>query len=131
MINTQRSLFERIGGREGLALLLRHFYSDVRQHVLLGPIFNKQIQNWPEHLETIGSFWARLTGGPSNYSGQMPAKHLALGIDATHFSAWLQLWRFNCSSHLKEAEAQEMISLAHEIGRRLKSILGVEPLATG
>jgi hemoglobin len=129
LINLQPSLYERIGGQEGLALLLRHFYADVRQHALLGPIFNRQINDWPEHLQTIASFWARLTGGPSEYSGHMPAKHLALGIDATHFTAWLQLWRFNCSSHLKDTEAQEMISLAHDIGRRLRSILGVESSA--
>ena len=122
-LNTQQSLYERIGGREGLAFLLRRFYADVRQHELIGPIFNKQIHDWPAHLETIGAFWARLTGGPSNYSGQMPAKHINLGIDAQHFNAWLQLWRFNCSSHLKETEAQEMIGLAHEIGQRLKGII--------
>lgn len=122
---TGQSLYERIGGRGGLALLLRHFYSDVRQHELLGPIFNRQINDWPAHLEKIGSFWARVTGGPSEYAGRMPAKHLDLGIESRHFAAWLQLWRFNCSSHLKEPEAHEMISLAHEIGARLKSILGV------
>lgn len=129
-LNAQKSLYERIGGREGLARHLEYFYSDVRQHELIGPIFNKQIQDWPEHLEKIASFWARLTGGPSDYSGPMPAKHLNLGIDTRHFSAWLQLWRFNCSSHFKEPEAQEMISLAHEIGRRLKSIIapGSQPL---
>lgn len=126
-LNTSSSLYERIGGREGLAFHLKHFYSDVRQHALLGPIFNKQIQDWPEHIEKIASFWARLTGGPSDYAGQMPAKHLNLGIEAQHFSAWLQLWHFNCSSHFKEPEAQEMISLAHEIGRRLKSIVAPEP----
>jgi hemoglobin len=125
-VDSQRSLYERIGGREGLALLLRHFYSDVRQHAVLGPIFNRQIDNWPEHLEKIGTFWARLTGGPSDYSGQMPAKHMSLGIDGSHFAAWLQLWTFNCANHLKETEAKEMIGLAHEIGRRLKYILGVE-----
>ena len=127
LTNTQQSLYERIGGRGGLALLLRHFYSDVRQHTLLGPIFEQQIDDWPAHLEKIGSFWARLTGGPSEYSGQMPAKHLNLEIEARHFAAWLQLWSFNCSSHLKETEAREMINLAHEIGRRLKTIIGVEP----
>ena len=57
----------------------------------------------------------------------MPMKHLNLGIEAQHFGAWLQLWTFNCRSHLKEAEAEEMICMAQEIGRRLKSILGVEP----
>lgn len=124
----QRSLYERIGGRDGLAKFLQHFYSDVRQHAVIGPIFNKQIYDWPAHLEKIGLFWARLTGGPSDYSGQMPMKHFNLGIEARHFGAWLQLWTFNCRSHFTEAEAGEMISLAHEIGRRLKSILGVEPL---
>ena len=126
--NLQPSLYERLGGRDGLARLLNHFYSDVRQHALIGPIFNRQIDDWPKHLEKIGSFWARLSGGPSGYSGQMPMKHLNLGIEARHFGAWLQLWTFNCRSHFKESEAEEMICMAQEIGRRLKSILGVEPL---
>jgi hemoglobin len=122
-VNTQRSLYDRIGGREGLAVLLRHFYADVRQHEELGPIFNRQISDWPAHLEKIGTFWARLTGGPSNYAGGMPAKHMNLGIDPGHFAAWLQLWSFNCTCHLPKTEAQEMIGLAREIGQRLKSII--------
>jgi hemoglobin len=125
------TLYERIGGRDTLAHLLRHFYSDIRQHKLVGPIFNEKIQDWPSHLETIGSFWARLTGGPSNFSGGMPAKHLPLGLNASHFHAWLQLWEFNCRAHLKTAEAQEMITLAHEIGRRLKAIIGVTDFKLG
>jgi hemoglobin len=119
------SLYDRIGGRETLAQLLRHFYSDIRQHQVVGPIFNEQIKDWPSHLETIGSFWARLTGGPSTYSGGMPAKHVNLGLNASHFQAWLQLWEFNCRAYLEAKEAQEMISLAHEIGRRLRGIIGV------
>lgn len=129
-MNTPQSLYERIGGQGGLALLLRHFYSDIRQHEVLGPIFNRQIEDWPAHLEKIGSFWARLTGGPPGYSGQMPAKHMNLGIDARHFAVWLQLWSFNCSSYLKQDEAREMITLAHEVGKRLKHILGVESPAS-
>ena len=119
----QQSLFERIGGRAGLAPLLKHFYADVRQHALLGPVFNQQISDWPHHIETITSFWARLTGGPSDYSGQMPAKHIQLGIDVSHFDAWLKLWSFNCSVYLSQNEAREMTSLAHDIGRRLKGIV--------
>lgn len=119
----QKNLYERIGGRGGLARLLRHFYSDVRQHATLGPVFNREVADWSAHLETIASFWSRLTGGPSDYSGQMPAKHIRLGIDAGHFDAWLQLWRFNCLAHLGDAEAREMTTLAQEIGRRLKGIL--------
>lgn len=121
------NLYHRIG-REKLATLLRHFYADIRQHKVVGPIFNAQIQDWTEHLETIHSFWARMTGGPSQYSGQMPAKHLALGLNLNHFQAWLQLWEFNCRNYLAQPEAQEMIQLAHEIGRRLKRIVGIREL---
>jgi hemoglobin len=75
-----QTLFERIGGMEKLRPFLWHFYADVRQHQVIGPIFNARIQNWPEHVAKIAEFWARATGGPSNYAGQMPLKHLALGV---------------------------------------------------
>ncbi len=126
LMKLSQKLYDRIGGQAGLQNLLRHFYADVRQHALLGPIFNRQIHDWPAHLELIGSFWARATGGPSSYSGGMPAKHLNLGIEPRHFAAWLQLWSFNCTAQLKQPEAQEMISLAQEIGKRLKSIISAE-----
>jgi hemoglobin len=116
-------LFDRIGGQAELSKLLRYFYADVRQHQLIGPVFNEHIKDWPAHLAKIGEFWARVTGGPSNYSGQMPAKHLTLGLDPHHFAAWLQLWDSNCRCYLQPREAQEMSALAHEIGLRLKSII--------
>jgi hemoglobin len=118
------TLYERIGGRESVATLLRHFYADVRQHRLIGPIFNAQISDWREHLELIGSFWTRLTGGPSNYSGNVPGKHILLGLSPNHFQTWLQLWEFNCRNYLKTPEAAEMIELAHDIGRRLSRLAG-------
>lgn len=117
------NLYERIGRQPGIQNLLHHFYADVRQHALLGPVFARHIHDWPAHLKKIGTFWAQVTGGPSGYNGGMPARHLALGIEAAHFGAWLQLWEFNCNAHLQPAEAEEMIALAHEIGRRLKTIL--------
>jgi hemoglobin len=126
MNQTSKSLYDRIGGRETLTVLLRHFYADVWQHELIGPIFNRQIKDWPSHLAKIGEFWARITGGPSNYLGQMPAKHFGLGLEPRHFAVWLGLWECNCRCYLKSQEAQEMSQLAREIGRRLKSIISSE-----
>ena len=48
-----RSLYERLGGHEGILKLIKPFYADVRQHELLGPIFNSHIQDWSAHLEKI------------------------------------------------------------------------------
>lgn len=120
------SLYERIGGRETLAILLRHFYADVRQQRLLGPVFNEHIHDWPAHLAKIGEFWARLTGGPSSFVGSLPLKHAPLGIGARHFDAWLGLWETNCRCYLAPGEALELFELAQMIGRRLQSIVVTE-----
>jgi len=117
------SLYERIGAHEGIAKLLRHFYADVRQHRVIGPIFNERIKDWPAHIAKIGEFWARATGGSSNYSGQMPLKHLNLDLEPRHFGSWLELWDANCRCYLPPREAREMSALAHEIGHRLRHIV--------
>jgi truncated hemoglobin YjbI len=46
-------LYQRIGGREGISNLLKHFYADVRQDPPIGPIFDTQIEDWKRHLEII------------------------------------------------------------------------------
>jgi hemoglobin len=125
MTENSQSLYERIGGEEGIAKLLKHFYADVRQHNLIGPIFNRQIEDWPSHLAKIGQFWARVTGGPSTYAGPMPMKHFPLGLEAAHFAVWLELWDFNCRIYLKPVEAKEMSNLAHEVGKRLSQMVSM------
>jgi hemoglobin len=116
-------LYERIGGREGLLELLRHFYADVRQHEEIAPIFAANIEDWPAHLEKIADFWSGLTGGPALYRGGMPWKHVPLKLEEKHFEAWLGLWARTCHAHLSEPEAGELIAVAEKIGQRLRMII--------
>lgn len=116
------SLYERLGGHDGILKLLKSFYTDVRQHAVLGPIFNAQIQDWPAHLEKITEFWALQTGGPSRYRGGFAGAHLSLGLQPEHFQHWLGLWEFNNDRSLAAREAAEMNALAHEFGRRLFAV---------
>jgi hemoglobin len=118
MTNDQ-SLHERLGGHDGILKLIKSFYADVRQHAVLGPIFNAKIQNWPEHLEKIAEFWALQAGGESRYRGGFGAAHLSLGLQPEHFQLWLGLWEFNNSRLLAPREAEEMNALAHQFARRL------------
>lgn len=115
-------LYDRIGGRDGLALLLRRFYADVRQHDVIGPIFAAQVHDWPAHLEKIAGFWSGLTGGPALYGGGMAARHIPLRLEEPHFQAWLGLWHRHCKAHLPAQEADEMIAIAESIGQRLRAI---------
>jgi len=121
--STRSPLFERLGGREPLAKFLRHFYADVRQHQVIGPIFNAQIHDWPAHLEKIADFWSTATGGPPTYAGPMPQRHFPLGLGEEHFQAWLELWRRNCRIYFAPPEAADMIDLAESIGERLRTLI--------
>jgi truncated hemoglobin YjbI len=47
-------LHQRIGGYEGISKLLRHFYADVRQDPLIGPIFNAKDQGLETSLGNHG-----------------------------------------------------------------------------
>lgn len=118
------SVFEQMGGAPALKKLLHHFYADVRQDEVIGPIFNARIHDWPTHLDKIGNFWARQTGGPSNYAGGFGAAHLSLGLQPEHFQRWLGLWERNCRQHLEPGVADKMIARAYDLGNNLKRMVG-------
>ena len=118
-------IYQRIGGREGILNLLRHFYADVRQDRLIGPVFNAQIKDWKEHLDVIASFWETLIGGPRTYARPMPMKHVPLHLREEHFERWLFLWQANCRAQLPADVAREMVDLAHHISGKLRLILRI------
>ncbi len=126
----QPSLFVRLGGIEGIRRLIHPFYADVRQHAVLGPIFNERIHDWAAHQANIAEFWALQTGGPSKYSGGFVGAHLPLQLRSEHFAHWLELWECNCRRHLREPESTEMIALAHEFGRRLQNVVLLQRRST-
>jgi len=117
-----RTLYERLGGYDGLHRLVKWFYAKVRYDPLLEPIFNARIAVWSEHIETITQFWARATGGPSEWAGGM-GRHFFLELGPEHFAAWLKVWDENCRELLPTAEAEAMSALAHNIGDDLQRML--------
>ena len=121
------SLYELLGGHAGILGFIRPFCMDVRQHAVLGPIFNAHIKDWETHLAKIADFWALQTGGPSGYRGGFAGAHLQIGIRPEFFDHWLSLWDFNCQRALEPTEAGEMSALAHEMGRRLRKVVEGRP----
>ncbi|MEI9863187.1 MAG: group III truncated hemoglobin [Limisphaerales bacterium] len=112
-------LYERLGGHEGILKLIKPFYADVRQHKVIGPIFNSHIQDWRAHLEKITEFWAMQAGGSSRYPGGFAGAHMSLGLQAEHFQQWLGLWELNNARSLAAPEAEEMNALAQRLAGRL------------
>jgi hemoglobin len=120
-------LFVRLGGREKLLILIRNFYASVREDAVLGPIFIQHIQDWPAHVETVADFWSVQTGGPRTYPGGFLGAHAQLGLQAAHLERWLTQWEKSCQLHFAKNEAGEMISLAHRLGSRMKTVLPLQP----
>lgn len=116
---TDKSLYERLGGHAGIWKLIQPFYADVRQHALLGPIFNSHVKDWDAHLAKIAEFWSLQAGGESKYPGGFAGAHMSLGLQPEHFQNWIALWECNNARQLPPVEAAEMNALAHELGRRL------------
>lgn len=108
------TLFDRLGGKPGVSRLIKWFYARVRFEPLLEPVFNAHVERWSEHLEVLIDYWCGMAGGPTAYTGGM-GKHFRLGLDASHFEAWLSVWEQNCRDLLQPREADEMVFLARNI----------------
>lgn len=117
------SLYDLLGGRGKLDILLRNFYASLRLHPVLGPIFEIHVGDWPEHLRVVGDFWAVQTGGPSQYHGRLLAAHAPLGVTSRHFEAWLAQWRQSCALHFEPAVAAQMVALAEALATRMRAAL--------
>lgn len=90
-----------IQNREDVNLLVRTFYTKIRQDDLLGPIFNRMIpeEAWPEHLEKLTDFWETNLFGIRKFKGNPTHKHIKTDkafdytISKKHFNQWLCLWK--------------------------------------
>lgn len=89
--------------------LVSAFYIEVRKDELLGPIFNRHIIDWPEHLERLTDFWetnlfyvTKFRGNPMQVHQKVDAAE-NYTINEMHFGVWLNLW-FKTLDSLFEGE---------------------------
>ena len=121
MSATESTLYDRLGGRDGLRHLVSRFYGLAQQDPLLGPVFGAHVHDWDSHVETVVNFWSNHTGGPALYRGGM-GRHLQLGLQPEHFDRWLALWRKNAVECVGEACASELQEIAQHIAGNLKAM---------
>jgi len=82
------TLYERLGGEEGIATIVRTFYDRVLNDPLLQPFFRHTDMNRQRRHQT--QFLIYATGGAPRYTGAtMKKAHAGLGIRHQHFDAIL------------------------------------------
>jgi len=93
-------LTKEIETRLDVSKLVGEFYKKIREHSILGPIFNRAIpdESWPAHLEKLTDFWETNLFGKPVFKGNPMQAHRNLDvannhtIEMEHFGLWIQLW---------------------------------------
>jgi hemoglobin len=101
--------------------LVELFYGRVRRDPLIGPVFNKAIDDWPEHLERLQAFWSSVMLTSGRYKGRPLPAHIKHGdsITPVSFERWLQLWREATEEVLPPNAAAAMQDKAARIAESL------------
>lgn len=110
-------------------LLVDEFYGKVQVDDLLGPIFNKVVQNnWPKHLEKMYGFWETICFDVKKYSGSPFQKHIPLPIEESHFERWLFLFHQTVDQYFQGDKADDVKKRSSQMGMmfqyKLKHIKG-------
>lgn len=105
---------------EQIDRVVSRFYSDIRAHPALGPVFAGHVADWPGHEEKIGRFWRNALLLQRSYDGNPMQVHRAAGdVEPGHFPVWLSLFDAVLETELPPPLAQAWSGLAHRIGRGL------------
>lgn len=88
--------------------LVDAFYTKVQKDDLIGPIFDRIIQDkWPEHLEKMYRFWETVLLDKHSYKGSPFAPHAKLPLEKKHFERWLSLFFETIDEHFEGKKAEE------------------------
>ena len=106
--------------------LIERFYSAVCNDDLLGPIFQRHVNDWPHHLTRMKDFWTSVMVEPGRFSGNPMQKHIAIGgLSDGHFDRWQSLWDQTLMDSVPSAEAADRFrQAARRIGESL--LTGIE-----
>lgn len=112
-----------------ISTLVDTFYARVREHPQLGPIFNNAVDDWPEHLAKLKSFWESVALNAGVYSGRPMQAHMRVpAIEPAHFGQWLYLFEQTLRDIAPTEEAVEYFMVrASRIGESLKLGLFFRP----
>jgi hemoglobin len=101
--------------------LVHAFYERVRIDPMLGPIFNREIRDWDEHLDKLCAFWSSVTLMTGRFKGTPMRVHIGLAeITPAHFARWLALFQATALKVCPAEAAQVFVDRAHRIGESLQ-----------
>lgn len=119
---------KEIKNREQVDSLVRTFYGKIRKDGVLGPIFERIIDDWEAHFDLLVDFWETQLFLKRKYHGNPILAHqdvdqkMEYGITSEHFGLWLNLW-FETIDELFEGETAY---IAKNRAQKMSTMLYIE-----
>lgn len=108
---------------DGLRRLVHKFYARVRLDPYIGPVFERAVEDWDEHLAKLTNFWSAVTLGTGRFRGNPMGAHMRLPIEPEMFDRWLSLWGETVDELFEPPASDILRAKAARIGQSLQ--LGV------
>ncbi len=112
---------------EEIARLVERFYAVAREDPQLGPVFERHVTDWDEHLTKMRDFWSGAIYRTGRYAGRPLEVHRNIPeIEGEHFDRWLALWT-RTVEQVVESEARVPLSLfAGRMAATMRSRMGLD-----
>lgn len=117
-----QGIVDETGVNEEMIVNLVHtFYGKVRTDPLIGPIFERVIEDWDPHLAKMCDFWSSVMLMSGRYKGNPMVAHMRLKmVQPRHFERWLALFRQTARAECPSEIAELFIGRAENIARSLQ-----------
>lgn len=107
--------------------LVHTFYAKVRRDEILGPIFNRRVGNWEEHLNKLCLFWSSVALMTGSYKGRPVEVHSRISdVSSPHFDRWLALFDETAREVCPPQAALLFIDRAVRIAESLKLGIAID-----
>ena len=108
---------------QSIAVLVDTFYARVREDDVIGPVFNRVVADWPEHLAKLKDFWSSVVLSAGTYKGNPMMAHLPIPeMDPQHLERWLSLWDLTLSEIFEPEIAEIFLGKAIMVGERFVAV---------
>ncbi|MBL4740780.1 MAG: group III truncated hemoglobin [Sneathiella sp.] len=112
--------------------MVDRFYEKVREHSILGPIFDTKIgDRWSEHMPKMYRFWSSVLNSSGLYSGNPMQKHKPLTdkVKPEYFTHWLDLFRETLEELFDNKDVEFIFEKAERIAQSLSLGMFYNPAA--
>jgi hemoglobin len=100
---------------QAIGACVHRFYAMANDDALLGPIFAREIADWPEHLRQMSDFWSRVLLGSTRYQRDPFTPHHTLKLQAVHFDRWRDLFQAAAQETLKGPLRERAVGAAGQM----------------